>query len=231
MWGFWILLLALLFLVLLLLVALLVFMFAVFIAHARYLHLSTATCRCFCAVFSRSAFEEMVFALCCNESTTLYFDATVWSLSHWRYTFMWIGFLYSVVVRFPALSGVTRISRKGVEPSSPASSLVNCMCMSMQWRCLWNSAVLDGCRMIQVSSRNLLQKRGMWCCVNCLVFKLFYIQVCHNGFHRRSHGRILLLFMLVVTDVIIKIYVDIDIIGKCYCHVVLMADSLCHCDR
>ena len=36
--------------------------------------------------------------------------------------------------------------------------------------------------------------------------------------------------MLVVTDVIVIIYVDTDIIGKCYCHVVLMTDSLCHCD-
>ena len=37
--------------------------------------------------------------------------------------------------------------------------------------------------------------------------------------------------MLVVTDVIVKIYVDTDVIGKCYCYVVLMADSLGHCDR
>ena len=36
--------------------------------------------------------------------------------------------------------------------------------------------------------------------------------------------------MSVVTDVVI-IYVDTDVIGKCYCHVVLMADSSCHCDR
>ena len=37
--------------------------------------------------------------------------------------------------------------------------------------------------------------------------------------------------MLVVTDVIVIMYVDTDVIGKYYCHVVLMADSLCHCDR
>ena len=37
--------------------------------------------------------------------------------------------------------------------------------------------------------------------------------------------------MLVVTDVIVIMYVTTDVIGKCYCHVVLMADSLCHCDR
>ena len=35
--------------------------------------------------------------------------------------------------------------------------------------------------------------------------------------------------MLVVTDVVI-IYVDTDVIGKSYYHVVLMADSSCHCD-
>ena len=144
---------------------------------------------------------------------------------------MWVGFPYTVVVRFPSLSGFIRPSTKGIDASSPASALVNCMCLSMLLRCLWNSALLDDCRMIKVSSTNLLQKRGVWCCVNGLVFKLFHIQVCHNGAHRRSHGRTLLLFMLVVTDVIAKIYVDIAVIGKCYCHVVLIADSLCHCDR
>ena len=32
-------------------------------------------------------------------------------------------------------------------------------------------------------------------------------------------------------DVIVIMYVTTDVIGKCYCHVVLMADNLCHCDR
>ena len=181
MCGSWMLLLVLLFLVLLLLVAVLVFIFALLIAHAGYLHLWSATCRCFSSVLSRSSLEQMVFALCCNEPTTLYLDATVWLLSHWRYRSMWVGFLYTVVDRFPSLSGVIRTSRKGIEPSSPASSLVNWMCLSMLLRCLWNSAFLDDCRMVKVSSTNLLQKRRVWCCFYGLVFKLFHIQVCHNG--------------------------------------------------
>ena len=115
------LLLVLLFLVLFLFVAVLVFIFALLIAQAGYLHLLHASCRCFSSVFSMSSLEQMVPALCCNEPTTPYFDATVWLLSHWRYRSMWVGSLYTVVVKFPSLSGVIRTSRKGIEPSSPAS--------------------------------------------------------------------------------------------------------------
>ena len=129
-------LLVLLFLVLFLLVAVLVFIFALFIAHAGYLHLLSVSCRCCSSAFSRSSLEQMVLALCCNEPTTLYFNATVWLLSHWRYRSMWVGFLYTVVFKFLSLSGVIKTSRKGIEPSSPASSLVNWMCSSMLFTCL-----------------------------------------------------------------------------------------------
>ena len=158
MWGFCMLLLALLFLVLFL-VAVLVFIFALFIAQAGYLHLWSATCMCFSSVLSSSSLEQMVLALCCNEPTTLYLDATVWLLSHWRYRSVWVGFLYTVVVKFPSLSGVMRTSRKGIEPSIPASSLVNWIFLSMLLRCLRNSALWDDSRMVKVSSTNLLQKK------------------------------------------------------------------------
>ena len=97
------------------------------------------------SAFGRSSLEQMVLALCCNEPSTLYFDATVWLLSHWRYRSVWVGFLYTVVFKFPSLSGVIRTSRKGIEPSSPASSLVNWMCSSMLFRCLRNSDFWDDC--------------------------------------------------------------------------------------
>ena len=137
------LLLVLLFLTLFLLVAVLVFIFALFIAHAGYLQLLSASCRCCSSTFNRSSLEQMVLALCCNEPTTLYFDATVWLLSNWRYRSVWVGFLYTVVFKFPSLSGVIRTSRKGIEPSSPASSLVNWMCSSMLFRCFRNSDFWD----------------------------------------------------------------------------------------
>ena len=54
---------------------------------------------------------------------------------------------------------------------------------------------------------------------DCFYHFLFWTHDKHN------------LFMLVVTDVIVIMHVDTDVIGKCYCHVVLTADSSCHCDR
>ena len=36
--------------------------------------------------------------------------------------------------------------------------------------------------------------------------------------------------MFMVTDVIAIMYVTTDIIGRFYCHMVLMADNSCHCD-
>ena len=68
--------------VLLFLVAVLLFIFALFSAHVGYLHLMSASSRCLSSFFNSSLLEQMVFALCCNEPTTLYLDETVWLLSH-----------------------------------------------------------------------------------------------------------------------------------------------------
>ena len=69
-------------LLLLLLVAVLVFILALLSAHAEYLHLVSASSRCFSSCFNSSGLEQMVLALCCSEPTTLYLDETVWLLSH-----------------------------------------------------------------------------------------------------------------------------------------------------
>ena len=124
-----------------------------------------ASCECFfqggvLLTLNSSLLEQMVFALCCNEPTTLYLDETVWLLSHWRYRSMCVGFLYTVVFRFPSSSGIIRTSRKGMEPSLPASSLLNWMCSSILFRCSRKLVLWDDCRMVKVSSTNLLQKRG-----------------------------------------------------------------------
>ena len=65
-----------------LLVTVLVFILALFSAHTGYLHLVSACFRCFSSCFNSSGLEQMVFALCCSEPTTLYLDETVWLLSH-----------------------------------------------------------------------------------------------------------------------------------------------------
>ena len=128
-------------------------------AHVGYLHLVSACFRCSSSFLNSSGVEQMVFALCCSESTILYLDETVWLLSHWRYRSVCVGFLYTVVFRLPSSSGIIRISKKSMEPSSPASSLVNWMCSSMLFRCSRKLVFWDDWRMVKVSSTNLLQKR------------------------------------------------------------------------
>ena len=47
---------------------------------------------------------------------------------------MCIGFLYTVVLSLPLASGIMRMSRKEMDPSSLGSSLVNLMLSSIEFR-------------------------------------------------------------------------------------------------
>ena len=67
----------------------------------------------------------MVCALCVKVLITLYLAAKLWFLSHGRYRSVCVGFLYTPMVKVPSASGVMMVSRKGMEPSSLASSTVN----------------------------------------------------------------------------------------------------------
>ena len=161
MWGLEMLLLVIMFLFVFLLAAVFVFIFALFIAHVGYLHLVSASSMWCSSDLYSSLLEQMVLALYCREPITRYFDETGWLLSHWRYRSMCEGFLYTVVFRFPSSSGIIRISRNGMEPSLSASSLANCMCWSILFRCSSKLVFCADCRMVKVSSTNL-QKR-VWC--------------------------------------------------------------------
>ena len=55
---------------------------------------------------------------------TLYLAVILWLLSHGRYRSVWVGFLYTPIVKLPSCSGVMTVSRNGMEPSSFASSTV-----------------------------------------------------------------------------------------------------------
>ena len=172
MWGLWVLLLVLLlFLLLFLLAAVFVFIFALFSAHVGYLHLFSASSVWCTSDFNSSLSEQVDLALCCKEPITLYFDETWWLLSHWRYKSVCVGFLYTVVLRFPSSSGIIRTSRKGMDPSVPASSLVNCIWWSMLLRCSRKLVLCGDSKMVKVSSTYLLQKRGgVWCCADGYFF-------------------------------------------------------------
>ena len=128
--------------------------FALFIAQSGYPHLVSAWCKCFSSCCNSSGLEQMVLALWWRVPTTPYLDVIVWLLSHFRYWSVWVGFLYTVVFKVPSSLGVMRMSRKGMEPSDLDSSLVNCMCWSIELRCCRNSSVLDDFRMVRVSSTN-----------------------------------------------------------------------------
>ena len=176
MWGLWMLLLVMLFLSLFLLAAVFVFIFVLLIAHVGYLHLVSASSRWCSSDLNSSFSEQMVLALYCREPITLYFDETWWLLSHWSYKSVCVGFLYTIVFRFPSSSGIIRTSRKGMEPSMPAFSVVNCMCWSILFRCSRKLVLCGNSRMVKVSSTNLLQKRGcgavmMASCSNFSMYK------------------------------------------------------------
>ena len=98
-----------------------------FIASLGYLHCIRTFSRCCKSLVSSCWVEHMVLALCVRVLITLYLDARLWWLSHWRYKSVWVGFLYKPVVKVPSVWGVIKISRNGMEPSGLASSTVNWM--------------------------------------------------------------------------------------------------------
>ena len=53
-------------------------------AHLGYLH-CLRTSRCCSSLFNNSGVDHIVLALCVRVLITLYFDARLWLLSHWRY--------------------------------------------------------------------------------------------------------------------------------------------------
>ena len=46
---------------------------------------------------------------------TLYLAAMLWLLSHERYRSVWVGFLYTSIVKVPSSSGLMMVSRKGMD--------------------------------------------------------------------------------------------------------------------
>ena len=69
-----------------------------------------------------------------------------------------------------------------MEPSDLDSSLVNCMCWSIELRCCRNSSVLVDFKMVRVSSTNLLQKDGgFWAVCMALVSRSSIYRLATNG--------------------------------------------------
>ena len=63
---------------------------------------------------------------------------------------------FPFVVKVPSTLGVTKISKNGIEPSAPASSVVNLMDVPTVMICWKNSSLCDYCWTTKVSSTYLL---------------------------------------------------------------------------
>ena len=138
---------------------------ALFMAHVGYLHLVRALKRCSSSSCNSWSVEHTVDALWNRVPATLYLEGIVWWLPHWRYKSVCIVFLNTDVFRLPSSSGVTRMSRKGMDPSSLVSSQVNCIFGLMEFRCSRKLSLLFFLMNVKVSSTNLFHRTGGvgWC--------------------------------------------------------------------
>ena len=120
--------------------------------------------RTFCRWFSSSSnscwVEHTALALWCKVLTMLHFAAMEWCLSHCRYKSVWVGFLYTFVLKLPPEHGVTKVCKKGMDPSSLPSSIVNWIFSSMELIWLIKLSFWVFLMMTKVSSTNLLHKLG-----------------------------------------------------------------------
>ena len=85
-----------------------------------------------------------------------------WWLSHCKYWSVCVGFLYTVMDREPSTSGLTIVSKKGMEPSTFLSSTVNLIAGSTLFMCWRKPCLLASLWMTKVSSTYLPQNLGGW---------------------------------------------------------------------
>ena len=133
---------------------------ALLMAHVEYLHLVRALNRCSSSSCNSWGVEHTVDALWNRVPATLYLDGIVWWLSHLRYKSVCVCFLNTDVLRLPSSSGVTSISRKGMDPSSLVSSQVNCIFGFMEFKCSRKLSLLFFLMIVKVSSTYLFHRMG-----------------------------------------------------------------------
>ena len=130
-------------------------------AHLGYLQLVRAFLRCSFSCWSNSGLLHTVEALWERVWMTLNLAERWWWLSHCRYWSVCVGFLYTVMDREPSTSGLTIVSKKGMEPSSLLSSTVNLMAGSTLFMCCRKPCLLTSLWMTKVSSTYLCQNLGV----------------------------------------------------------------------
>ena len=155
-------------------------------AHLWYLHLVRTSWGC--SLSSSWELEHTALVLCVRVLITLYVQARLWYLSHWKYKSVWVGFLYTLVVRVPSCCGVTSASSNSMEPSGLVSSVVNMMEGSTEIMCCKNTSLCDCSSMKKVSSTFFPYLRRVHCWCSGPVLKWLHVWISHTGTHRRPHG-------------------------------------------
>ena len=129
-------------------------------AHLGYLHLVRAFLRRSFSCWSNSGLLHTVEALWERVWITLNLAERWWWLSHCRYWSVCVGFPITDMDREPSTSGLTIVSKKGIEPSSLLSSTVNLMAGSTLLMCWRKPCLLASLWMTKVSSTYLCQNLG-----------------------------------------------------------------------
>ena len=80
-----------------------------------YLHLPKPFLRCCISLWKRSGPVQTVFALCERLPMTLTLSVRLWWLSHSKYWLVCMGLWYTVMDKEMSASGLTKVSRKGIE--------------------------------------------------------------------------------------------------------------------
>ena len=136
------------------------FILALLMAQMGYLHLVSALKRCSSSSCNTWGVVQTVAALWYRVPATVYLGGIVWWLSHCRYRSVWVVFLNTDVFKLPSSSGVSRMSRKGIDPSSLTSSQVNFILGCIKFRCCRQLSLLFFLIIVNVSSRNLFHRIG-----------------------------------------------------------------------
>ena len=129
-------------------------------AYLGYLHLVRAFLRWSFSCWSNSGLLHTVEALWERVWITLNLAERWWWLSHCKYWSVCVGFLYTDMDREPSASGLTIVSKKGMDPSSLLSSTANLMAGSTLLMCWRKPCLLASLWMTKVSSTYLCLNFG-----------------------------------------------------------------------
>ena len=150
--------------------------------------MTKASFRCCISLWKIYGLVQTVLALCVRVPMTLYLGERLWLLSHCKYWSVWVGLWYTVMDKELSASGLTKVSRKGIDPFSWLHSTVNLIagCILSIWsknNCLW-----DCWWMTKVSSTNLSQYLGVGGRLENFSLKMLHVQVCHFRAYQRPNS-------------------------------------------